>query len=329
MKHTIPSKLAKGDVVRVIAPARSLKILSEDTRLYADKYLTEILGLKVEFSKHSEDMDEFRSSSIQDRIDDLHEAFKDPSVKAILSVIGGYNSNQLLDHIDWELIASNPKILCGFSDITVLENAIFAKTGMVTYSGPHYTNFGQKIFDEYTAEYFKKCLFGTAPFDIAASEQWTDDEWFLDQDKRSPIKNSGFEILQSGSGEGTIIGGNLCSLNLLQGTPYMPKADNVILFIEDDEESYPEVFDRDLQSLLQSLTNTSIKGVVIGRFQQKSEMKLETLKKIIKTKAALANAPVIAGTDFGHTDPKITFPIGGKATLTCEANGAKITILEH
>lgn len=329
MKHTIPPKLVKGDVVRVIAPARSLKILSEDTRYYADKYLTEILGLKVEFSKHSEDMDEFRSSSIEDRISDLHDAFSDPSVKAILSVIGGYNSNQLLDYIDWELIANNPKILCGFSDITALENAIFAKTGLVTYSGPHYTNFGQKVFDEFTANYFKKCLFETAPFEIRSSEQWTDDEWFLDQDKRSPIQNDGFKILQLGSGEGTIIGGNLCSLNLLQGTPYMPKAEEVILFIEDDEESYPEVFDRDLQSLLQSLTGTSIKGIVIGRFQRKSEMELATLIRIIRSKRALTDVPVIANADFGHTDPKITFPIGGKARLICDGNAAKITIMEH
>jgi|GEM_PF-6694522 len=113
MYQIITPKLAKGDVVRVIAPARSLKILSDDTRFYADKYLADALGLKVEFSKHSKDMDEFRSSSIQDRTDDLHDAFRDPSVKAVPSVIGGYNSNQLLDHIDWELIANNPKILCG------------------------------------------------------------------------------------------------------------------------------------------------------------------------------------------------------------------------
>ena len=206
----------------------------------------------------------------------------------------------------------------------MLENAIFAKTGMVTYSGPHYTNFGQKIFDEYTAEYFKKCLFETVPFNITASERWTDDEWFLDQDKRSPVKNSGFEVLQPGAGEGTIVGGNLCSLNLLQGTQYMPKANDVILFIEDDEESYAEVFDRDLQSLLQSLTDTSVKGVVIGRFQRKSGMELATLKKIIKPKAALDNIPIIAGADFGHTDPKITFPIGGRASLACDENAAKL-----
>lgn len=326
----IPPKLSKGDTIRIIAPARSLGILSEDTRRYADAYLTEVLGLKIQFSRHSSEMDQFRSSSIEHRLEDLHGAFADPSVRAILTVIGGYNSNQLLDYIDWDLIKKHPKILSGFSDITALQNAIYAKTGLVAYSGPHYTTFGQKQFDQFTADYLRACLFQKKPFVLKPSAAWTDDQWFLDQDARSPVANPGHHVLQVGEGEGTIIGGNLCTLNLLQGTDYMPKDKEIVLFIEDDEESYAEVFDRDLQSLLHSLQVTStIKALVIGRFQRASEMSLATLMAIIKSKRALKGVPVVSNVDFGHTDPKITFPIGGRAMISCTADRAEITILRH
>lgn len=84
----------------------------------------ERLGFHVSFSAHAEEIDAFASSSIESRVNDLHEAFSDPEVKAILSVLGGYNSNQLLTHLDYRLIKSNPKIFCGFSDMTALASAI-------------------------------------------------------------------------------------------------------------------------------------------------------------------------------------------------------------
>ena len=103
MDKIFPEKLMPGDEVRVIAPARSLSIISEKTREIANKRIEE-LGLKLTFSKHSEEMDDFASSSIESRIEDLHEAFSDKNVKAVFTVIGGFNSNQLLKYIDWDLI---------------------------------------------------------------------------------------------------------------------------------------------------------------------------------------------------------------------------------
>lgn len=107
-------KLVRGDEVRVIAPARSLRAVSQDNINIAAKAL-ELLGLNVTFGKHVNEKDIFESSTIQSRIEDLHEAFRDKNVKAILPVIGGSNSNQLLSYIDYDLIKRNPKILCGFS----------------------------------------------------------------------------------------------------------------------------------------------------------------------------------------------------------------------
>ena len=162
MGKIFPNKLKIGDEVRVIAPARSLAIISKENREIANKRIEE-LGLKISFGKHLDEMDDFASSSIESRIEDLHEAFSDKNVKAVFTVIGGFNSNQLLKYIDWDLIKNNPKIICGYSDITALNDSIFAKTGLVTYSAPQYSTFGQKLYFDYTLDYFKKCLFKNDP----------------------------------------------------------------------------------------------------------------------------------------------------------------------
>src|SRR3990167_70554 len=186
MKKIYPEKLKIGDEVRIIAPSRSMKILSEETKNIADKRFLD-LGLELSFGKNIYKTDEFNSSSIESRIEDLHEAFSDKNVKAVITVIGGFNSNQLLKYIDWELVKNNPKIFLGYSDITALNNSIFTKTGLVTYSGPHYSTFGQKLFFDYTLEYFKKCLMSDEPFEVSSSNSWSDDEWYLDQNKRELV----------------------------------------------------------------------------------------------------------------------------------------------
>ena len=169
MNKIFPIKLKAGDKVRVIAPSQSLSIISQESGEIADKKFKE-LGLNLSFGKHVEETDEFASSSIESRVEDLHEAFRDENIKAVLTVIGGFNSNQLLRYIDWDLIKSNPKILCGFSDITALNNAFFTKTGLITYSGPHYSSFGQKLYFDYTMDYFKKCLFSEEMFELKPSK---------------------------------------------------------------------------------------------------------------------------------------------------------------
>lgn len=326
MKNIFSAKLQPGDTVAVIAPSRSLAILSEETKSIANKRFAD-LGIKLVFGKHYNECNTFRSSSIDSRVSDLHAAFADPNVKAILTVIGGYNSNQLLRYLDWNLIRSNPKILCGYSDITALSNAIYAKTGLVGYSGPHYSSFGQKLHFDYTLDYFQQCLMSDAPFSITPSTNWSDDQWYADQDKRTLIPNEGWLVINQGEANGTIIGGNICTLNLLQGTEYMPPLDNTILLLEDDELAFPEEFDRNLQSLLHLPDFSGVKGIVLGRFQKASKLTPKILIAIIKSKQELKHMPVIANVDFGHTDPKITFPIGG--TVTISTKPLRIQINRH
>jgi len=328
MKKIYPQKLKIGDEVRVIAPSRSMGIISEELREIANKRFSK-LGLKLSFGKYVEEMDDFRSSSIQSRVEDLHNGFRDKNVKAVITVIGGFNSNQFLRYLDWDLIKKNPKIFCGYSDITILNNAIFAKTGLISYSGPHYSTFGQELYFGYTLDYFNKCLFEDTPLDIKPSETWSDDHWYMNQKDRKLINNDGFLVINEGKASGTIIGGNLGTLNLLQGTEYFPSLRNSILFIEDDSESLTHHFDRDLQSLIHLPDFKYVKGIVIGRFQQASKITNDLLIKIIKTKKELDNLPVIANVDFGHTSPMITFPVGGEANLEVKNNKVKLGILEH
>ena len=333
MQSIIPEKLKFGDEIRVIAPSRSMSILSKETVNIATKRL-EKLGFKVSFGKniYSEFDKNYGCGSIKERIEDLHEAFLDKNIKAVLTAIGGFNSNQILDYINYDLIKNNPKIICGFSDITALLNAIYAKTGLVTYYGPHYSSFGMEVGFDYTLEYFKKIFM----FDKKDSNEilienpkvWSDDLWFLDQKNRKFIDNTGLEVINQGCAEGTIIGGNLCTLNLLQGTEFMPlQDDNIILMIEEDNFAGKEFFrefDRNLQSLLHCYKNKNkkISGIIIGRAQVNCNMNFEKWKIMIDNKLELANIPVLINADFGHTTPIFTFPIGGHAYI----NNNKIKI---
>ena len=321
MQTIIPPKLKTGDGVRVITPARSLSLpFLESVKELATKRLNKI-GLEVSFGNNVYE--------IELRVADLHDAFSDKSVNLILTVIGGFNSNQLLRYLDFDLIKKNPKIICGYSDITALTNAIYAKTGLVSYSGPHFFNFGdQKSFD-YTLDYFKKCYFHNENFEIIPSQQWSDDKWALNQENRILFPNSGYLVINQGETEGKVIGGNLCTLNLLQGTEYMPDLQDSILFIEDDYESAPYTFDRDLQSLIHQPNFSGVRGIVVGRFQIKSNMTNDLLIKIIKSKKELENIPVIANADFGHTTPMITFPIGGSAYIKASNKDTIIKIINH
>ena len=268
-------------------------------------------------------------TSVEHRVEDLNQAFKDINVKAILTVIGGFNSNQLLNYIDYEAIKQNPKILCGFSDITALSNSIYTKTGLVTYSGPHYSSFGMVKGFEYTLEYFKKMFFQEQEFEITSSKEWSDDAWFIDQKNREFIKNNGMFVINEGIAEGEIVGGNLCTLNLLQGTQYMPNIENKILFLEDDDQAgkvYLMEFDRDFQSLIHMPEFKKVKGIVLGRAQKSVEMNNSKWIKLIKNKPELKNIPVIAGADFGHTTPIFTFPVGGYAKLEAKENKIELLI---
>ena len=133
----IPEKLKIGDTIGVVAPSNpiiddNIKEL-EDARKKVEK-----AGFKVKYSKNLFSNTNGYSSTAKEKAEDINEMFNDKEVKMIWCAKGGQNSNSTFEYLDYELIKNNPKIICGYSDITSLTNIITAKTGLVTFSG---TNF--------------------------------------------------------------------------------------------------------------------------------------------------------------------------------------------
>ena len=325
-RYTFPPPLREHDLVCVVAPARSLAMswITDDIVHLATQRL-EGLGLRVRFGRHVRALDDAASSSVAHRLADLHAAFADPEVKLILTVIGGYNSNQLLDGLDWDLIRGNPKRLCGFSDITALQNAMLARAGMVSWYGPHFIDFGMKRGSEYTTEQFRAAMFEEGPRVLPMPAAWSDDMWARDQDVRRFDPDTSMRVVRAGVAEGTLVGGNLCTLNLLQGTPWMPALDGTVLLVEDDEESRAPHFDRDLLSLLHQPGFAGVRGVIVGRFQRASAITAEQLDRLLD-KPRLKGIPIVADAPFGHTSPRATLPLGGHVRLEAGPGGATLTL---
>ncbi|PRD47775.1 S66 family peptidase [Sphingobacterium haloxyli] len=321
----IPKKLHQGDHIRVIAPADSL--LPKLTTEIIERGVKRLnkLGLTVSFGKHIREVDEFKSTTVENRLEDLHEAFLDHTINGILALSGGTSSNQLLSHIDYNLIKSNPKIICGLSDITALVNAIYVKTGMVTYYGPHFSAIAASKDADYTLAYFKKCLMEEGPIKIMPSDIYYNTPWTEEQSV-----NSGYWIINGGKAEGTIIGGNFLTLNFIQGTEFAMRSDGgkrLIYILEDNGAESANNVQNQLQSLLLQPNFSSVNGILIGRFRKESKVTRDLLTKIIKTKDELKNVPVIANVDFGHTVPIVTFPIGGSITIDATNNRADVFII--
>lgn len=324
----IPPKLKRGDTLRIVSPAISLAPIPQDQRELATERLTQ-LGLSLSYGTHAEAQDRFNSSPVAARLADLHAAFADPSVQGILTTLGGYNSNQLLDGLDYELIRAHPKILCGYSDITALTHAIYARSGLVTYAGPHFTTFAMRHGLDYTLHYFERCLMQAGPYLVEPAQTWSDDAWYQDQEARTFIPNPGPLVIQEGRAEGILLGGNLSTFILLHGTPYLPSLEGSILLLEDDEEITLAHFDRFLQALLHQPGFAGVRGLIIGRFQRASQVEMEDLKAALRSKAALADIPIIVRADFGHTTPQFTYPVGGRGTLEARSETVRFHITAH
>ena len=323
MYKIIPQKLQAGDEIRVIAPAKSFRRKFVEENL--DKtifYFKEEFGLTVSLGKHVFESDEFETAPLEHCLNDLDDAFLDKNVKGVLTVFGGTNSNQLLKYIDYGLIKQNPKILCGLSDITALTNALYAKIGLVTYSGPHFTVFGTDYNLEFTKEYFTKALFSAEDYTVKPSSIYFDSR----SAGEDPLHNEGHWIMNEGFAEGCVVGGNLITFNLLQGTEYFPLLKDTIVFIEDNAKENYRAFENHLQSLILQKDFDLVRGLLIGRFQKESGVTQDLLRKIISTKKELRNIPIIANVDFGHTVPMITLPIGGHMQIKAGKNISEITI---
>ncbi|AUX11733.1 LD-carboxypeptidase [Latilactobacillus sakei] len=312
----IPKRLSKGDEIRVIAPSNSLQSVGGfGANQVAHKRLND-LGYQVTFGQNVMVMDCLNSSPIEARVADLHAAFLDDNVKAILAVTGGYNANELLPYLDFELIAKHPKIICGYSDFTSLANAITAKTGLVTYYGPSYIAF--KLADQlgdYQVQNWQKVMTqGADPVRLTASAQWASDAWYLPDAKRDYYDNQ-WQTYTKGRVTGELVGGNLNTLYALQGTPYQPNYDRKILLLECSDDSDRYDFSRNLAALLQSIQQP--RALIIGRVPTDVDLDEEMLLYILAKFPILKTIPVLYHVNVGHTQPILTLPIG--QTITVDA----------
>lgn len=306
--------ISKGDEIRVVSPSNSLNAIGGMEAF--DKSLNDLekLGFKVTFGKNIDEHDILGSASITKRIEDIHEAYLDDNVRLILTTIGGYTSNELLPYLNYELIKQNPKPFCGYSDFTALNNGLYAKTGLTTYSGATFSSFKMDGLQEYQTEAWLNALTHDK-FVVTPSKQWSSDSWYLPDEPRTYFETE-WKVYNEGQVEGVAIGGNLNTFNLLNGTEYSPIVDDIVLFIESAEEKDYLDFTRDLASALQVIKN--LKGLLIGRFPKESKMTEEKLHYILDKHPILKTIPVMYDLDFGHTQPIFTFPIGANVSFNTE-----------
>lgn len=318
-------RLEIGDEIRIIAPSMSMSVLKGEQLRIAEKSLT-AFGFKVTYGTNVECSDEFYTGTITERLEDLHNAFADNNVKAIIAATGGFQTNQLLDYINYNLIKENRKIICGCGDLTTLLIAIHTKCQFNTYYGPNFATLGSKFKFDYTINNLLNILTNDDRFELLPSSFWSNDPWHAEEYERTFHNQDNYYIINEGKATGNLVGGNLSSFNLLAGTDFMPTLSNKIIFIEDDGHSHPFLFERNLQALLQLPLANEIKAILIGRFQPDANMTITALQKIISTKKQLNNIPIIANVNFGHVDPVVTLPIGATVTIQAENNECEIFI---
>lgn len=304
-------RLKKGDHIRVVSPSSSIERIGGFEANLAAKEKLEELGFKLSFSEHYFENDIFDSAPIANRVADLEAAFADESIDAILTTIGGFNCNELLPYLDFDLIARHPKIFCGYSDTTALLNAIYARTGMPTYMGPAYSSFKMDLGQQYQTEAWLKAVTQDS-YELTPSLEWSSDAWYLPDAPRTfyPTK---WKVYNPGRASGIAIGGNISTLNLLTGTEFAPRPDNYILFLEEAEDDDYLIIARHLTALLQAYPNPQ--ALVFGRFPKETKMTEEILLTILDKHPILKTIPVLYDLDFAHTQPLFTITIGGQVEL--------------
>lgn len=330
-----PTALQPGMTVGIVATSHSINVASADTIARSYAYL-ESKGLRPIEAPNCRSEIGHAAGTIKERADSINEFFRDPNINAILAFWGGYNTNQILEHLDYEMIKNNPKPLIGYSDLTALQIALHSQTNLVTFSGPVGITFGKPQVPKYTWDAFEKVLFTNdalknnrfTPISFESSEEFSENKWWEEENQLMKFsKTKAWNCYRPGVCEGRLIGGNMGTLLLLAGTQYWPNFENKILFIEDDEVEIPQTIDRCLTHLRQLKVFDQISGLIIGRMPSSIGFKKEdSLEMILDNALQGYDLPVLTEVDFGHTDPLLTLPIGILSKL--DATNKVLTLLE-
>lgn len=333
MTYIKPRRLRRGDTIAILAPSGGAARLFPH-RLERGAAALESLGFQCKIYPTCSKFLEGKAGTPEERAADINAAFADSSVHAIIAVIGGVCSNEIVELLDYETIRANPKIFCGYSDATVVHNALTKRANLVSFYGPCLmTQFGE--YPEplaYTVESFLKATMHSDDYGrVESSPVWTDEilDWNekLDLSRPRVLKpNSGAIWLREGKASGLTSGGCLHTVHQLQGTPIKCEMRNRILLLEVSEgqsfnDGYPLSYvESQLVDLRLAGVFNEISGLLIGRPPFYSAERVNLLFEVVKRVTASYSFPILAGLDFGHTDPMVTIPLNVLCTINSETN---------
>ena len=301
----LPSKLKIGDTIGVVAPSSPI-IGDNIDELNKAKEIAERSGFKVKYSKNIFSNTNEYSATARKKAEDINAMFADKEVKMIWCAKGGNNSNSTFEYMDYELIKKNPKIICGFSDITSITNMITEKTGLITFSG---TNFKTIATDETDFSY-KQAL-----------------SRFVDGNLEFGPKNEEYITIQEGKAKGELIGGNLSLTRGMVAGKYSLDFTDKILFLEElGFETDPEATSNNVYYMKQNGVFDKIKGLWIGNYEHESGISIE--KIILDVLEGEYKFPIIKSNNFGHIERKTVIPIGTKAEINTDED-VKIKLVEN
>ena len=302
-----PQRLKKGDVIGVVAPSNPI-IDERKEDIEKAKEIIEQRGFRVKFSKNLFSNTDGYSARAKEKAEDINEMFKDKEVKMIWCAAGGANSNSCFEYLDYDLIKQNPKIICGYSDITSITNIIAEKSELVTFSA---MNFRTIVKDEENFSYnevVNRFVEGSLEFG-------------------RPNGINEYRTIKEGKAEGKLVGGNLFLTKGLVSGKYKINFEDKILFIEElGFESDPTVVSSSLYHLKQNGVFDKIKGMWLGNYEHESGILLE--KILLDVLGNEYNFPIIKSNNFGHVYKQTVIPIGTEARIDTSKE-VKIELLEN
>ena len=301
-----PKRLRPGMTVGLVTPASNMP---EDQDLYAAMDLVRSLGFTAKASANLFSRTQYLAGTDKERADDLNAMFADPEVDAIFCVRGGYGSGRLLRYLDYDVIAANPKIIMGYSDITAILNAIYLRTGLVTFHGP----IAGGNFSDYTFNQYQKVLVEpSATTRIGEPPAFDTRPGVVDWENR-------ITTIVPGAAEGHLIGGNLSLMVTLLGTPFEPNFEGAILFLEDVSEP-PYSVDRMLTHLWMSGKLEQVAGIALGKFSDDDyDSNTFSMEQVIRDRLEPLGIPALRGAMIGHIEDKTVVPLGVRARLDVQA----------
>jgi muramoyltetrapeptide carboxypeptidase len=310
-----PRRLSPGDAVGLVAPANAT---FESVDLQVAIESLRAIGLEPRVGSHLHDRHGYLAGQDVDRAADINGFFKDPSIRAVLPLRGGWGSSRVLPYLDFDAIARNPKVLAGFSDISALLLAVHAKTGLVTFHGPN----GMGRWDAYSLEYFKRMLMNGEPITFANPHERSDKNVLTQTENR-------VSTISPGKASGRLLGGNLTVLTTIVGSPYLPSWDGSILFCEDVGEDYYRI-DRMLTQLKLAGILARLSGFVFGTCSEcgpgTPAFGALTLEEIFADHIKPLGIPAWSGAMIGHGMPQWTLAEG--VEVEADANAGTIRMLE-